>query len=30
MEISNVYQANNDIQKQADQRHAHMDRNLQK
>ncbi len=30
MEVGNVYQANNDIQRQADQRHAQMDRNLQK
>jgi ribosome-binding ATPase YchF (GTP1/OBG family) len=30
MEVGNVYQAKNDIQKQANQRHAHMDKNLQK
>ncbi len=30
MEVGNVYQAKNDIQRQADQSHAHMDINLQK
>ncbi len=30
MEVGNVYQAKNGIQKQANQRHAHMDKNLQK
>jgi len=30
MDVGNVYQAKNDIQKQADERHAHMDKNLQK
>ncbi len=30
MEVGNVYQTKNDIQKQADQRHAHMDKILQK
>ncbi len=30
MEVGNVYQTKNDIQKQVDQRHAQMDKNLQK
>jgi hypothetical protein len=29
MEVGNVYQAKNEIQKQVDQRHAQMDKNLQ-
>ncbi len=30
VDIGNVYQAKNEVQRQFDQRHAHMDRNLQK
>jgi hypothetical protein len=30
MEVGNVYQTNNDIQRQINQMHAHMDKNLQK
>lgn len=30
MEVGNVYQTNNDIEKQANQRHAQMNKNLQK
>jgi hypothetical protein len=28
MEVGNEYQAKNDVQKQADQKHAQMDKNL--
>ncbi len=30
MDNANAYQANNEVQRQAYQRHAHMDKNLQK
>jgi hypothetical protein len=30
MEVRNVYQAKNEIQRQADKKHAHMDKKIQK